>query len=316
VGLRILIGKVLQLALGVILGGIIGGIATGDENYILLVGIGTPVVLTVAGLVGAAAAVRTRRATASATGGRPPGIISTMPEVAGAKQQEAVLNPVSTAQPSAGVVLNGQVVGAAKPGRPAIAVAGPGRVAWNILSVITIVVGAALALIPAYQSLAWIGTDIAAGRPFDGRNMVTGLHQPQAFDQIADLIGSTEVTSINFYDDYLSVSAPVPGAREVDRYVFKYGRAYREGPDYSQPADLREALFDAGDIDMSLIARLVSESTRDSGIDDIDGIYPSITRFSGGSPEIGIAISGVYFDAYYDYTLTGELIQRSGSAFE
>lgn len=315
--MRVLTGKFVQLATGAILGAIIGGIVTGDEVYVLVVAIGIPVVLTVAGFLGAAA-VKQRALTALHAPGRPPGIISTMPEVAAATQREAVLNPVSTAQPSAGVVLNGQAVGAtATPAPDAVATGPTGSAGWRFLSVVTIVVGAALALIPSYGVIGWIGSDIAAGRPFDGRDMRTGLHQQEAFDQVATLIGSTEVTSIYFYDSYLAVTAPTtPGARTVDRYKWQYGRAIHEGPDYIQPSDIREERFEAGGIDLDLVGRLTRESIADSGLDDIDGIYPSIRRFSGDDPQIDITITNPYFSATYQYSLTGELIQRSGSAFE
>ena len=316
-GMRIA-GKVLQLAIGGVLGGIIGGIITGDENYLIVLAVGVPVLVTVAGVIGSLGVAKRVRAKSATAAGRPPGIISTMPEVAAETQKGAVLNPVSTARPSEGVVLNGQPVGKpAKANRPPATQAGAGRIAWRVLGIVTIVIGAALALIPAYSTITWIGSDIAAGRPFDGRDMRTGLHQQEAFDRVAALIGSTEVTSINFFDSYLAVSAPYPaGSRTVDRFVYKYGRASHDGPDYSQPDELRDELFEAGDIDMSIVAKLTRQSLDDANIEDVDGVYPSISRFGGDAPEISISISGVYFDAYYSYSLDGELIQRSGSAFE
>jgi hypothetical protein len=302
---RFLLGAAVRLIFGAILGSIVGGIATGNELYIVGIGLGIPLMLVVGGFL--ASATAKKRAPAVEQPGRPPGIISTMPEVA---------------RPSSGVLLNGRPVGGEEPvevpaGMPDPATRPRPSAGWRLVGILTIVAGAGLALIPAYTMLAWIGQDIVAGRPFDGRDMTDGLHQQDAFDAIADVMGGTEVTGVYFYEDYLAVSAPSePGAETIDRYEWRAGWALNTGPDWSQPSDVDEELFDAGDIDMSLVAQLVRSSIADSGVERIDGVYPTIRRFSGEEPRIGIAISGAYRDAYYDYSVTGELLQRSGSAFD
>jgi hypothetical protein len=148
--------------------------------------------------------------------------------------------------------------------------------------------------------------------------MVDGLHQQDAFDQLAAVIGGTEVVSITFSRANIQVSAPTsPGERTVDRFVWSGGVATNQGPDFSQPSDLDAELFDAGGIDMSLVATLVRRSLDDARIEQVDGVYPSIRRAGDGEPPtIDIAISGAYFSAYYSYTTDGELIQRGGSAFD
>jgi hypothetical protein len=316
--MRVLFPKLVQLAFGAIIGAILGGMITGDDNYIVGIAVGLPIVITVIVIVVSAAASNRRKNPTAP--GRVPGINATMPGAPTTAQTEAVLNPVSSAQPSAGVVLNGELVGApvgTTTAGPKPAGSGTGRPLRRTLGILTIAAGAALVLIPTYPTIAWIGQDIAAGRPFDGRDMRTGLHQQEAFDRIAALIGGTEVTRISFFSDSIAVTAPTsPGARSVDRWTFQYGRASHDGPDYTQPDDIGEELFDARDIDMSLVAKLTRDAVDDADIEDVDGIYPSISRFGGDPPEIRIAISGAYFDAYYDYTTTGELIQRSGSAFD
>jgi hypothetical protein len=305
--MRILFGKVLQLVFGGLVGCLLGGLFTGNENYWIALVITLPLLLTLGGILGSRGAKQRKAA------GQPvlrPGIISTIPGMRPAPlAQEAVLNPVSTAEPSTGVVLNGEVV-APKPERLPLW--------WRALSILTRAAGAALVLIPAYPMIGWTVQDIGAGRPFDGRDMVEGLHQQDAFDQLAGVIGGTEVVSITFFRDSIQVSAPSsPGARTVDRYVWSGGVASKQGPDFSQPADLDDALFDAGDLDMSLVATLVRRSLDDAEIDQVDAVYPSIRRPGDGEgPRIDIAISGVYFSAYYSYTTDGQLLQRSGSAFE
>jgi hypothetical protein len=305
--MRILFGKVLQLVFGGLVGCLLGGLFTGNENYWIALVITLPLLLTLGGILGSRGAKQRKAA------GQPvlrPGIISTIPGIRPAPlSQEAVLNPVSTAEASTGVVLNGEVV-APKPDRLPLW--------WRALSILTMAAGAALVLIPAYPVIGWTVQDIGAGRPFDGRDMVEGLHQQDAFDQLAGVIGGTEVVSITFFRDSIQVSAPSsPGARTVDRYVWSGGVASKQGPDFSQPADLDDALFDAGDLDMSLVATLVRRSLDDAEIDQVDAVYPSIRRPGDGEgPRIDIAISGVYFSAYFSYTTDGQLLQRSGSAFE
>jgi hypothetical protein len=317
VGVKFLLPTIIRLAFGALIGAILGGVITGDENYVVWIAVGVPVLITVVAIVVSTAAGRQRKN--STVAGRP-GINETMTGAPQTPQKEAVLNPVSTVQPSAGIVLNGELVGAPAGSSSTGAMpatSGAGRGLRRVLGILTVAAGAALVLIPTYPTIAWIGQDVAAGHPFDGRDMRTGLHQQEAFDQVAALIGSTEVTSIYFFNDSIAVTAPTgPGARSVDRWTFQYGRASHDGPDYSQPDDIRDELFDAADIDMSLVAKLTRESLADADIADVDSIYPSITRFASDEPEISISISGAYFDAYYDYSITGELIQRSGSAFE
>jgi MFS family permease len=307
VGVRNVVGKIVQLALGAAVGCLLGGLITGNENYWIALVVGLPILFTVLGILGAAVASKRKLAEPGAVR---QGIISTIPGLRIAPQKEAVLNPVSTAQPSSGVVLNGETVEAPKStGNPPW---------WNVLSVLTIVVGAALVLLPSAQLISWTFSDIGQGRPFDGRDMTVGLHQQEAFDAIADKVGGTEVVAINFFPGSINVSAPsTPGARMVDLFTWKNGFASNTGPDFSQPSDLREELFDAGDIDMSVVGVVVRRSIDDAKLYNLDGVYPRITRaFDGGDPEISVSLTGDYFQAYYTYTVEGELIERSGTAFE
>jgi hypothetical protein len=302
---RVLVGKAAQLLFGALLGLIAAAIITGDERYVVIIAVGVPVIFTVLVIVGMARSAKKRRGfTQPARAG---GINATV--VGPAAPAKPVLNP------SAGVVLNGERIGGASP-EPAPA-SGRRPFWWRALSIVTILAGAAVALIPSYGLIGWIASDVVAGRPFDGRDMRFGLHQQEAFDQVADVMGDTQVTSVHFYDSYISVSAPTtPGAKTIDRYEWRYGHAHRLGADYSQPQDIREELFDAGGMDMAVVGRVVRDSLDDADLEGVDGIYPSIRRFAGEEPQINVTISSTYYDASYTYTLEGELIQRSGSAFD
>ncbi|HWM33660.1 MAG TPA: hypothetical protein VNR36_05425 [Pseudolysinimonas sp.] len=305
--MRFLTGTIVRLLSGGVLGAIAAGIITGDEVYAIVLAVGLPIVFTVGTIIVATRSTRKRKGFTRP--GQVPGINAT---VVGQSVQEPaapVLNP------SAGVLLNGEPVATAAT-TPATASAGR-PLGLRLLSLLTIAAGAALALIPAYGIIGWMAEDAAAGRPFDGRDMRYGLHQQEAFDAIVAVMGDTQVTSISFYDSYLAVTAPTtPGARTVDRFEWRSGRAARVGPDYSQPADIREELFDAGAMDMGVVARVVRQSLDDADLEGVEGIYPSIRRFAGEPPEISVTITNAYFTASYDYTLEGELIQRGGSAFD
>jgi len=318
VAVRVVIGKVLQLAFGGAIGVLLGGIITGNENYWIGLVVGGPLLITFGTILGAVLAASKRKADPEAT--VTPGIISSIPGLSIKKPTEAVLNPVSTAQPSQGVVLNGELVGAATQAPKVTPASTPRRGNpwwWNVLSILTIAVGAGLVLLPSAQILSWTVTDIGQGRPFDGRDMTVGLHQQEAFDAIVESMGGTEVVAIAFFPSYIDVSAPTtPGARTVDRFHWEGGFTSNRGADYSQPDDLQQELFDAGDIDMSVVADVVRQSIAEAKLQGLDGVYPRIARgFDGGDPQISVSLSGDYFDAYFTYTLNGELVDKSGSAF-
>lgn len=317
---RILVGKIIQLIFGAAIGVFLAALFTGNENYWIALVVGVPLVITFGTIAGAASAASAKKQNPEAV---KPGIISSIPGMK-IRPQQAVLNPVSAAQPSAGVVLNGELVCGDAPKATDAAVAAPASGTranpwwWNMLTVLTMAAGAALVLAPVWQVVAWTASDVVHGRPFDGRDMTTGLHQQEAFDAIADRMGGTEVVSIGFFRGSVAVSAPTtPGARTVDRFVWEGGFVRNDGADYSQPDDLRRDLFDAGDIDMSVVADVTRRSIDDAKLQGLDGVYPRIARaFDGGEPQISVALSGSYFDAYFTYSLSGELLDKSGTAFD
>jgi hypothetical protein len=284
---------VVPVLFGALIGAILGGIITGSEDYFVLWGIGLPIVIMA--MVGLGIARSEKRK-----------------KVVAAQQAKptAVLNPSSTTVPSTGVVLNGEPMnGAAKPVRLRRGIA-----------IVLVLAGAAAVLIPAYPMIGWIASDVVQGRPFDGRDMRTGLHQNDAMAQIADVVGSPDITRVGFYEDYVIVSARTsPRSTTVDTYMWRYGKAFRQGPGGFEP-ELADLLFDASKVDFSIIPSLITIAKRDAGMNDADSYYPSVSRASGsegpGEPVITISLSDDYFDAYYTFSLDGEIISKSGSAFE
>jgi len=55
-------------------------------------------------------------------------------------------------------------------------------------------------------------------------------------------------------------------------------------------------------------------------MNDADSYYPSVSRETGGErpgdPVIDISLSNDYFSAYYTFSLDGEILSKTGSAFE
>jgi hypothetical protein len=305
------------LAVGGLLGSILGAIITGSPDYAVIWGVGTPIVLM---LVIFAAVARSSAKTKKAAATTPGGINET---VTGITKQDvaAVLNP-SSATSSTGVILNGEPMAG---GGTTTAVKQPPNPDRPVrlrrgIAIVLVLAGAAIALIPAYTMIGWIASDVAHGQPFDGRDMRTGLHQNDAVAQIADVVGSPDVTRINFYDSYVIVEARTsPRSTTTDSYMWRYGGAFRSSPGSFEP-ELAERLFDASRIDFSIIPSLITIAKRDSGLNHADDYYPSVSRESVsdgyGDPVISISLSDEYFDAYYTFSLSGEIISKSGSAFE
>lgn len=290
------------IIIGGFVGSIIGGIVTGKEDYAIVWGIGGPFVLMAVIFLAVARSSKTKKAGTKQQA--PTGINQTVTGVA----------PAST-----GVVLNGEPVDGAVKVAPAPNPERPVRLRRGIAIVLALA-GAALVLIPAYTMLGWIASDIVHGRPFDGRDMRTGLHQNDAVAQIAEVVGSSDVTRINFYDDYVIVTARTsPRSTTVDTYMWRSGSAYRSGPGGFEP-ELSSQLFDASKLDFSIIPGLITIAKRDSGLNDAEDYYPSVSRDNLpeglGDPVIDISLSNDYFNAYYTFSFDGEMLEKTGSAFE
>ena len=292
---------------GAVIGSILGSIFTGDPLYTAGWAVGLPVLLMVAGFLGS----RRRKEQVPTAPGRIPGIIasSRVQPVA----TEAVLNPEPTAVPAAGGTLNGEPLDPAVLAKmPEPRPRGAGHGARRALSIALVLAGVALALIPAYRTIGWTATNIAQGR-WDGNDMRSGLHQQEAIDDLAAVIGSYDFVAVNFYDSYVIVEAPTfVGATTTDSYEWRYGRASRQGP-YSGAV---VGLFDASTIDFSLVGELVARAKADTGWADVDTFYPSLRADDEGVPEFGVYLGNDYYSASYTFSVQGELIDRYGTGLE
>jgi hypothetical protein len=297
----------LQVAIGAGIGSILGAIFTGDPAYTVAWTILLPGSLVVAAIVGSRGAAKRLRAAPS----RVPGILSSVqPRPV---QTEAVLNPEPTAVPATGGTLNGEPLAPA-----ALATAPAPRPArrlplWSrAVAISMVLLGVAVALIPQYRTIGWTVANIAQGR-WDGNDMRVGLHQQDAVDDLVAVVGSSDVVSVSFYDSYVIVVAPTTvGAPTADSYIWRYGRAGREGP-YGASV---EGLFDASRVDFSIVGELVRDAIADTGWDRVDTYYPSVRLGDSGEPEISIYLANDYYSASYRFSTQGELIEKYGDGLE
>ena len=135
-----------------------------------------------------------------------------------------------------------------------------------------------------------------------------------------DVVGSPDMSYINFYDDYVIVTARTsPRSTTADTYMWRGGKAFRAGPGGYDP-ELASELFDSSQLDFSIIPELITIAKRDSGMNDAEDYYPSVRRNydseQPGDPVIFISLSDDYFDASYTFSFDGEILDKSGSAFE
>jgi hypothetical protein len=276
-----IVALLVPLVIGGFLGSIIGGIVTGNEDYAIVWGIGGPIVVTALVLIGitVSSVKASRKKKAASAADAPAGINETVTGIS-RKDVAAVLNPSSGAVPATGVVLNGEPVdaaGAATKVAPSSDPARPVRLRrW--LAIVLVLAGVVIALIPARTMVGWVASDILHGRPFDGRDMRDGLHLDDAVAEIAQVVGSPDMSYISFYDDYVIVTARTsPRSTTADTYMWRGGKAYRAGPNGFDP-DLADQLFDSSQLDFSVIPELITIAKRDSGMNDADDYYPSVRR--------------------------------------
>jgi len=319
---RVIVARLLLQSLtGAVLGGIIGAIVTGDFVYNIVWGVGLAVLFLTAGLVGARHA---KAEQAAAPTPRPQGIIQRMTgvRVAGSAAAAAVLNPPPSSRPSARTILNGEPLP-----EDDNAMREMGRVhdrppipLWRRLAALLVILAvAALVLLPAYRTIGWIAGDLAQGR-WDGRDPRTGIHQEEMVADLAAVAGGAEFTRIAFYDGYVLADAPTtPGADTTDSFTWRYGRAWREGPELIQPDDLDAELFDAAALDFSVVGEVTRAAIADTGWPSFESYFSTVYRNPAdpaSGPVIVINLTSPYYSATYTYSTAGELVSKTGTGID
>jgi hypothetical protein len=204
--------------------------------------------------------------------------------------------------------------GTLKPGTAAAG--GAGSQARRVLSIAIILAVTAAVLIPAYQSIGRGFNNIATGN-WDGSDMVTGLYQQESVDQMIAAAGTSQFTSVNFYPTYIlgdALSRTSEG--HTDEVNWRYGRAFIDGPTFIQSTDLEAELFDAAELDFSVVAKVANEAIAEADIPNYEDVYAFVSIGSSGRPEITVSVRNEYDDAYLTYSFDGEILSKGGSVFD
>lgn len=198
-------------------------------------------------------------------------------------------------------------------GKPPQTASTGGRLVRRTIAILVMVAGAALVLVPAYGSIARAVESMAAG-DLGGTSMVTGNYQQLAVDDLAAASGGYQFTSIRFYDEYVIATAPTtPGASTTDQFTWRYGRSYSQDPELIQPTDMQAELFDASELDFSMVATVTRDAIAASGLTSFESIYPGVALASSGQkvPVISVYLTTDYESVTYVYGFDGELISSN-----
>ncbi len=151
-------------------------------------------------------------------------------------EQVAKLKSEAATLPAAGDVKPWETATTTTPGTPKPGTVKPGR--GGALGIVLVLAAAALVLIPAYPSIARGVNNIVQGE-WDGSDMVTGLYQQESVDQMVAAAGTSEFTNLGFYPTYILGDAlSRSGPDRTDAVQWQYGRAWVDGPSYSQSTEL------------------------------------------------------------------------------
>src|SRR5690606_11878813 len=103
------------------------------------------------------------------------------------------------------------------------------------------------------------------------------------------------------------------GADTTDTDHWRYGSAWREGPEFIQPTDLASELFDASETAFSLDGELSREAMADAGWPSFESIYPSVCRSSAAGPVGMIRVTSLYYSARCTSSGAGALRARTAT---
>ncbi|WP_350348805.1 hypothetical protein ABIQ69_02400 [Agromyces sp. G08B096] len=213
--------------------------------------------------------------------------------------------------------------------------------------VVGALVGAAVALIPAYPTIAALMSgqttlgEVRHAASDEGRaeaeaeaeaaaeaaaGMFVGDNAERAVGLLAEELGSPQVTQLSFWGSRLSAVAPsAPGAATLDDFLVERDGVERTGAsaDQPEPGELESLLFDASAIDYSVMPGLIAEARRLSGIEEPDPDRPDQWVYLDRSTPPGsdaaqivfdVPISGEYYDAWITFSTTGEVLAMRGGA--
>lgn len=192
------------------------------------------------------------------------------------------------------------------------------------LLVLAFAAGVAIRVWPVRED-AWA---VATGTPVEqvraeaeeaeaqARSIFPADRTQQVIDDLVAAAGVTEFTSITLFRTYAVADALTsPGATTTDSWTWRDGTAQHQGAELiqSDPADLPDEVFDATELDWSLVAELVARLPELTGIDDPEPtVY--VARTGGGPAAFDLSTADDYYDAWITADATGQIVAMSGGA--
>jgi hypothetical protein len=191
--------------------------------------------------------------------------------------------------------------------------------------------GEAAAAVPRWQwivagvlALAGLG---AAATPAilgltSGRldNPITGTHQALAVSGIASAAGTSTVTELDFFPDFvLAAIVNPPAQRTVDEWTFQFGRAENTGPEVVQPLNIPLESFDMKSIDLAQVIADIPVAEKAAKMTSPTDVHVGVRRDSendGNKPTVSVFLTDKYHDATVVFDLSGTVLHRFGTAFE
>ncbi|HEY4225111.1 MAG TPA: hypothetical protein VGM70_04810 [Pseudolysinimonas sp.] len=173
---------------------------------------------------------------------------------------------------------------------------------------VLVVIGLAAVLVPVIAALA-------SGR-LD--NPVNGTHQKVAMSGIAAAAGTSTVTELDLFPDYvLADIVNPPGHRTVDEWTYQFGRAEDDGPEVVPPTDVAGASFDMKTIDMTHVVSDIAAAEKTAKMTSPSDVHLGIRREpdDGNAPQVSVFLTDKYDDATVVFDLSGKILHRFGSVF-
>ena len=190
------------------------------------------------------------------------------------------------------------------------ATASPALPRWRwIVAAVLVVIGLGAAT-PAIVALA-------SGR-LD--SPITGTHQALAVKGIASAAGTSTVTELDFFPDFvLADIVNPPGHSTVDEWTYQFGRAENTGPEVVQPQDIAAQSFDMTSIDLTQVIADIPAAEKLARMTSPTDVHVGVRRDvedDGNKPTVSVFLTDKYHDATVVFDLSGKVLHRFGTAFD
>jgi len=179
------------------------------------------------------------------------------------------------------------------------------------------IVAGLLALLGMGASVTPAAAALASGR-LDGP--ITGTHQGLAISGIASVAGTSTVTELDFFPDFvLADVVNPPDHRTIDEWTFQFGRAENTGPEVVQPTNIALQSFDMKSIDLAQVIADIPVAEKAAHMTSPTDVHVGIRRDAendGNVPTVSVFLTDKYGNATIVFDLSGAVLHRLGSAFD